>query len=446
MIILQKNDTTSTVFIYLFIYLQTCFFPWYSNHTLSPNVGTEAGQEILKKVHPWEKEIFSQLLISKSPAAMSSDSEIWEDTMPCCSTENDHQASTTTHLQQPPETYLSQDDSHSEPHHERNSNDGRIGPISSMKDAGSSKSAGIDPRHLPETKPLNISRKPRDDGPSITTPFRNPRKTQDSSGKPESRIEYNPLIITMTSSDPTQDRSPSNRSRNRPRSQKPRETGLSNSVSRPRKGSKDVPSIPSSSSGGPRLQYPQESHSQDLDEPPSIPSVQTEERNQYTYAQTHPQTQQPRVTRVSFSGNKPWDLQPPSLPIQIKGQFNYSQPLSQPQDTQTFSNDNIHAEHFKTSIPLQDQGLDRSADAGRPDTRPNLIHGTPSQLDTQYVNMLLALDDIPQLHKILAGFFNWILLAGFILFPGTFTSLQNLGGSSGQVAQLLVHQVTHIPL
>jgi len=47
----------------------------------------------------------------------------------------------------------------------------------------------------------------------------------------------------------------------------------------------------------------------------------------------------------------------------------------------------------------------------------------------------------------LAGFFNWILLAGFILFPGTFTSLQNLGGgSSGQVAQLLVHQVTRIPL
>jgi hypothetical protein len=66
-------------------------------------------------------------------------------------------------------------------------------------------------------------------------------------------------------------------------------------------------------------------------------------------------------------------------------------------------------------------------------------------MDTQYVNMLLALDDIPTLHNILAGFFNWILLAGFILFPGTFTSLKNLG-ASGQAEQRLVHAVTSIPL
>ncbi|KAF2814790.1 uncharacterized protein BDZ99DRAFT_485369 [Mytilinidion resinicola] len=41
------------------------------------------------------------------------------------------------------------------------------------------------------------------------------------------------------------------------------------------------------------------------------------------------------------------------------------------------------------------------------------------------MNMLLALDTIPRLHNILASAFTWILLAGYVIFPGTFTSLQN---------------------
>ncbi|KAJ3494116.1 hypothetical protein NLJ89_g10876 [Agrocybe chaxingu] len=68
-------------------------------------------------------------------------------------------------------------------------------------------------------------------------------------------------------------------------------------------------------------------------------------------------------------------------------------------------------------------------------------------MDTQYVNMLLALDDIPLLHNVLAAFFSWILLAGFILFPGTFTSLQNLSATAGgQVPAELINAVTNIPL
>jgi len=42
------------------------------------------------------------------------------------------------------------------------------------------------------------------------------------------------------------------------------------------------------------------------------------------------------------------------------------------------------------------------------------------------MNMLLDLDTIPRLHNILASFFTWILLAGFVIFPGTFTSLSTL--------------------
>ncbi|KAF9479540.1 hypothetical protein BDN70DRAFT_806966 [Pholiota conissans] len=79
-------------------------------------------------------------------------------------------------------------------------------------------------------------------------------------------------------------------------------------------------------------------------------------------------------------------------------------------------------------------------------TRPHM-HGEPSQMDTQYVNMMLALDDIPMLHNILVGFFNWILLAGFILFPGTFTSLENLPSDQvGAVGQKVIHSVTGLPL
>ena len=43
---------------------------------------------------------------------------------------------------------------------------------------------------------------------------------------------------------------------------------------------------------------------------------------------------------------------------------------------------------------------------------------------SRYVNMLLEQDDIPPLYNILAAFFVWLLLAGFLVFPGTFTSIK----------------------
>lgn len=70
-----------------------------------------------------------------------------------------------------------------------------------------------------------------------------------------------------------------------------------------------------------------------------------------------------------------------------------------------------------------------------------------SQMGTQYVNMLLALDDIPSIHNWAASFFNWIYLAGFVLFPGTFTSLKNLGANQGNaVAAQVIHSITQLPL
>ncbi|KAF7370568.1 hypothetical protein MSAN_00689200 [Mycena sanguinolenta] len=68
-----------------------------------------------------------------------------------------------------------------------------------------------------------------------------------------------------------------------------------------------------------------------------------------------------------------------------------------------------------------------------------------SQMDTRYVRMLLAIDDIPSVYNILANFFTWILLAGFVLFPGTFTSLQQNSQLSA-IGVTAVNVVKHVTL
>ena len=63
--------------------------------------------------------------------------------------------------------------------------------------------------------------------------------------------------------------------------------------------------------------------------------------------------------------------------------------------------------------------------------------------------MLLSLDTIPRLHNILASFFTWILLAGFLVFPGTFTSIASLGDYpdlQSKAAADILSDVKHVPL
>ncbi|KAJ7253456.1 hypothetical protein C8J57DRAFT_1076667, partial [Mycena rebaudengoi] len=74
--------------------------------------------------------------------------------------------------------------------------------------------------------------------------------------------------------------------------------------------------------------------------------------------------------------------------------------------------------------------------------RPPLA--TAGSHQTKYVNMLLALDRIPPLYNILAGFFTWILLAGFVLFPGTFANLKD--NPSGQLGGLAADVIQHLSL
>ncbi|PHH58651.1 hypothetical protein CDD81_4955 [Ophiocordyceps australis] len=55
--------------------------------------------------------------------------------------------------------------------------------------------------------------------------------------------------------------------------------------------------------------------------------------------------------------------------------------------------------------------------------KPSLCRTDSSH--SRYVRMLLDQDDIPALHNILASVLVWLLLAGFLVFPGTFTSIRH---------------------
>ncbi|KAK5987422.1 hypothetical protein PT974_11549 [Cladobotryum mycophilum] len=75
-------------------------------------------------------------------------------------------------------------------------------------------------------------------------------------------------------------------------------------------------------------------------------------------------------------------------------------------------------------------------------------------MHSRYVQMLLQQDEIPTLHNILGSAFVWLLLAGFLFLPGTFTTLQkSVESKSGsgddwesQAAKAILKSVRNIPL
>jgi hypothetical protein len=69
------------------------------------------------------------------------------------------------------------------------------------------------------------------------------------------------------------------------------------------------------------------------------------------------------------------------------------------------------------------------------------------------MEMLLHLDRIPKFHNILAAAFGWILLAGFLVIPGTFTSFRDTeayenasGDDASRIANQIVNAVENVPL
>ncbi|EXJ80742.1 hypothetical protein A1O3_07026 [Capronia epimyces CBS 606.96] len=72
---------------------------------------------------------------------------------------------------------------------------------------------------------------------------------------------------------------------------------------------------------------------------------------------------------------------------------------------------------------------------------------------TKYMEMLLHLDDISSTYNLLASLFTWVILAGFLVVPGTFTTFkrtqafQDLNDDdSNEVAHTIVHTVANIGL
>jgi hypothetical protein len=71
---------------------------------------------------------------------------------------------------------------------------------------------------------------------------------------------------------------------------------------------------------------------------------------------------------------------------------------------------------------------------------------------TDYDRMCKESNNVPKLHNMLASFFTWILLAGFIVFPGTYTSLRRAtsstteAGIAGQVVRAAVQNTLLIAI
>ena len=69
--------------------------------------------------------------------------------------------------------------------------------------------------------------------------------------------------------------------------------------------------------------------------------------------------------------------------------------------------------------------------------------GTSSMVQSQYADMVF--EEVPRMHNLLSGLFTWILLAGFVVLPGTFSTLEGIQSDSGEVEKVL-HAIRHLPL
>lgn len=105
-----------------------------------------------------------------------------------------------------------------------------------------------------------------------------------------------------------------------------------------------------------------------------------------------------------------------------------------------------------TLSQAQKTSLSRSSSSSTSDFEPEPLSRavtiTPPQ--TTYMRMLLGLDKISSLDNVLIAFFNWIILAGFLIFPATYVSLAAASKSetinNNAVAREALKAVQHVPL
>ncbi|KAI0002449.1 hypothetical protein BJV74DRAFT_765387 [Russula compacta] len=69
--------------------------------------------------------------------------------------------------------------------------------------------------------------------------------------------------------------------------------------------------------------------------------------------------------------------------------------------------------------------------------------GSSSIVQSRYADMVF--EEVPRMHNLLSGLFTWIVLAGFVVLPGTFSTLESFPTKSGELEKVL-HDVQHLPL
>lgn len=74
-----------------------------------------------------------------------------------------------------------------------------------------------------------------------------------------------------------------------------------------------------------------------------------------------------------------------------------------------------------------------------------------SMIETRYTRMLLESSDISWFNNFLADAANWVLLGGYLVIPGTFTSLQksdalHKGLNKDEAGQAILNTIQHLPL
>ena len=75
-----------------------------------------------------------------------------------------------------------------------------------------------------------------------------------------------------------------------------------------------------------------------------------------------------------------------------------------------------------------------------------LAHQVPT-VETPYMVMSVQAIEAPRLDNLLAAVFSWITLAGFIVLPGTFTSLETSDRLGNSISGKLVQEAAkNIPL
>jgi hypothetical protein len=72
---------------------------------------------------------------------------------------------------------------------------------------------------------------------------------------------------------------------------------------------------------------------------------------------------------------------------------------------------------------------------------------TNNETPTPYMEMCTQANKVPSIYNILAALFSWLTLAGFVVLPGTFTSLKySTTLSSSKGGQIIQKTVQNVPL